>query len=118
DDVVLDYMARSGCLGILMGIESLDYDTLKKMHKSVNIGIAKKASTSFLDSYRACFGNLHRHGLIVWSSVIFGTDFDKEDTFKQVVEADWEAVKDDSHFGIATPKVATERYNRIDRAQG
>src|SRR5262249_44729235 len=70
DDVVLDYMAKSGCLGILMGIESLDYDTLKRMHKSVNIGIAKKASTSFLDSYRHCFGNLHRHGLIVWSSVI------------------------------------------------
>jgi len=117
DDVVLDYMAKSGCLGILMGIESLDYDTLKKMHKSVNIGIAKKASTSFLDSYRHCFGNLHRHGLIVWSSVIFGTDFDKEDTFKQVVEAVWETGMDVCTFGIYTPMVRTELFDRLSSEQ-
>ena len=84
DRQVLDYMARSGCLGFLMGIESLDYDALKQMHKSVNIGVAKKNNTSIKEAYRSSFRNVHDHGMIVWGSVIFGTDFDTPDTFKQI----------------------------------
>jgi radical SAM superfamily enzyme YgiQ (UPF0313 family) len=113
DDVVLDYMAKSGCLGILMGIESLDFDTLKKMHKSVNIGMAKKSSSSFLETYKRSFANLHKHGLIVWGSVIFGTDFDKDDTFQQVVDAVWETSMDVCTFGIYTPMVKTELFTRL-----
>ena len=115
DRQVLDYMARSGCLGFLMGIESLDYDALKQMHKSVNIGVAKKNNTSIKEAYRSSFQNVHDHGMIVWGSVIFGTDFDTPDTFKQIADAAWETDMDVCTFGIYTPMPDTELFGRLSR---
>ena len=113
DPVVLDHMAASGCLGFLMGIESLDYDALKQMHKSVNIGVAKKTGLSILDAYRTSFKNVHDRGMIVWGSVIFGTDFDTPDTFKQIADAVWETGMDVCSFGIYTPMPHTELFRRL-----
>lgn len=117
DDVVLDLMARSGCLGMLMGIESVNYDTLKQMHKSVNIGIGKKNygtdSKSMIGNYRLCFDNVHKHGMVVWGSVIFGSDYDTEDTFKEIVDCVWEAGMDVTTFGIYTPMAHTELHGRM-----
>jgi radical SAM superfamily enzyme YgiQ (UPF0313 family) len=113
DPVVLDYMAASGCLGFLMGIESLDFETLKRMHKSVNIGIAKKNNISIKDAYRMSFRNVHDRGMIVWGSVIFGSDFDTPDTFREIVDAVWETGMDVCTFGIYTPMPDTELFHRL-----
>ncbi len=115
DPIVLDYMAKSGCIGFLMGIESLDFDTLKQMHKSVNIGIAKKNNLSIKDAYRMSFQNVHDKGMIVWGSVIFGSDFDKPDTFKEIADAVWETGMDVCTFGIYTPMPDTELFHRLSK---
>jgi radical SAM superfamily enzyme YgiQ (UPF0313 family) len=117
DPVVLDYMAASGCLGFLMGIESLDFETLKQMHKSVNIGIAKRNNISIQEAYRESFKNVHDRGMIVWGSVIFGSDFDTPDTFKQIADAVWDTKMDVCTFGIYTPMPDTELFHRLSKEQ-
>jgi radical SAM superfamily enzyme YgiQ (UPF0313 family) len=113
DPIVLEYMARSGCLGFLVGIESLDFDTLKSMHKSVNIGIAKRKNISMQEAYRESFRNVHDKGMVVWGSVIFGSDFDTTDTFKVIADAVWETGMDVTTFGIYTPMWGTEAWNKL-----
>lgn len=113
DHVALDYMAKSGCLGFLVGLESLDPATLKQMHKGVNLGMAKRAAVDLGETYRRAVANVHGHGMVVWGSVIFGSDFDTEDTFKQVVDWVWESGLDVATFGIYTPMSGTASFARL-----
>jgi len=113
DRLALEYMARSGCLGFLIGVESLDRSTLRQMHKGVNLGIAKRAGVSLREAYRQCFANVHKQGMIVWGSLIFGSDFDTDDTFKQVVECAVESGMDVTTFGIYTPMSGTASFARL-----
>lgn len=119
DDYFLEYMAKSGGIGMLMGIESINYDTLKQMHKSVNIGIAKKqfdlTKKGFIDAYKSSFAKVHKHGMVVWGSVIFGNDFDSEEVFQDIVDLVWESEMDICTFGIYTPMTRTELHQRLTR---
>lgn len=117
DEEFLKYMAQSGGIGMLMGIESIDYDTLRQMHKSVNVGIAKKqfdlSKQGFIQAYKSSFENVHKHGMIVWGSVIFGSDFDTESVFQDIVDLVWESKMDICTFGIYTPMARTELHKRL-----
>jgi radical SAM superfamily enzyme YgiQ (UPF0313 family) len=106
DDETLNYMARSGCLGILIGVESLNEAALKQMNKFVNIRIG-------VGNYRKAIENLHRHGIIVWGSVIFGTDGDSKDSFKEMTEFALETGLDILTFGIFTPMPLTPSFHRM-----
>ncbi len=108
DEECLKYMASSGCLGILIGIESLDEDVLKSMNKRVNIRMG-------VESYRKGIENLHRHGIICWGSVIFGTDGDKKDNFKRMTDFALEVGMDVLTFGIYTPMPMTASFDRMTK---
>ena len=69
DDETLDYMAKSGCVGVLIGIESINEDALKSMNKGVNLRIT-------IDKYKEAIKNIRKHGLAVWGTMVFGNDND------------------------------------------
>lgn len=106
DEETLKYMASSGCLGILIGIESLDEEVLKSINKHVNLRIG-------VENYRKGIENLHRNGIICWGSVIFGADGDTKDNFKKMTDFTLEAGMDILTFGIYTPMPMTSSFQRL-----
>ncbi|MDI6759277.1 MAG: radical SAM protein [Candidatus Brocadiaceae bacterium] len=106
DEETLKYMASSGCLGILIGIESLDEEVLKGINKHINLRIG-------VENYRKGIENLHRHGIVCWGSVIFGADGDTKDNFKRMTDFTLEAGMDILTFGVYTPMPMTSSFQRL-----
>ena len=61
-------MSESGCLGMLIGMESTDPQVLKKLRKGSNLKTG-------VENYPSAIQNIHDNGMIVWASVIWGADF-------------------------------------------
>src|SRR3989338_426908 len=106
DEETLKYMASSGCLGILIGIESLDEEVLRGINKHVNLRIG-------VENYRKGIENLHRNGIVCWGSVIFGADGDTKDNFKRMTDFTLEAGMDILTFGVYTPMPMTSSFQRL-----
>jgi radical SAM superfamily enzyme YgiQ (UPF0313 family) len=76
DDEVLGMMKRSGCIGVLIGFESLEAENLRSMNKEFN------ARASALPS---AIANIRRHGLGIYATFVFGYDGDSPATFDRTV---------------------------------
>jgi radical SAM PhpK family P-methyltransferase len=61
DEEAIDLMKESGCVGVLLGIESGDQQILKYMNKAAT-----------LERYRWGIENLHRRGIATFASLICG----------------------------------------------
>jgi len=74
DEALLRLMRRSGCVGVLIGFESLSAGNLTAMGKAVNAdGLG----------YDAALERLRRHGLGVYGTFVFGYDDDTPDAFEE-----------------------------------
>ena len=100
-------MKRSGCEGLFIGLESVNEDSLRDVHKGQNS----------LDRAERAVYNIHQRGMMVNASFVFGLDGDTPDTFRRTL--DWiirhriETVT--SH--IMTPYPGTVLYDRL-KAEG
>lgn len=102
DVKLLRLAARSGCLSLFVGIESVDQETLNAAHKSFN----KVAH------YEESIRRVHAAGINVVGAFIFGFDQDTPNTFEKVFEF---AVRNRLamvNTGIMTPFPGTEVYER------
>lgn len=100
---LMDEMAASGCQSLFIGFESLSAEALRGVHKGQN-QTAK---------YERLIEEIHRRGMMVNASFVFGLDGDDETTFSATV--DW-IVKNrietiTSH--ILTPYPGTALYDRM-----
>jgi len=77
DDDLLRLMRASGCLVILIGFESMNVANLQLMNKSWN---AKMGGQDDLVE------RIHRAGISIYASFVFGFDSDCEQTFDEVLE--------------------------------
>ncbi len=68
-------MAKSGCMGLLVGFESLNRQNLAAMGKRINR----------VDEYRAALDCLRRAGVFVYGTFIFGYPFDTPESFEESV---------------------------------
>jgi len=76
DDALLRLMARSGCIGVLIGFESLAACNLAAMGKAVNsAGLGYEAATA----------RLRRHGISVYATFVFGYDGDTRAAFEETL---------------------------------
>lgn len=77
DDPKLIAMAkRSGCQGLIIGLESLNRSNLEQMNKSWNP----------LEQYRERLGRLRQAGIMVWGTFVIGYDDDGPDVFARTVD--------------------------------
>ena len=106
DREALGYMSESGCLGFLIGMESTDEQVLKRLAKGSNIktGVA---------NYPSAIRNIHEAGMIVWASVIWGSDFQTADQFKVMTDYILEHSIDVLTFGIHCPFPRTPLFRRM-----
>jgi len=105
DDEMLALCKKSGCMGLLVGFESLSAETLKSINKGVN------KPQQYIDVVK----RMHDHGIGVKGSFIFGFDTDDEGVFDRTVEFAIKAKIDVCYFSILTPYPGTVFYNQMLR---
>ena len=103
DPKLLDLMKESGCQGLFIGFESINPDSIADVHKVQNRR----------DAYEHAVAQIHKRGIMINASFVFGLDGDTKETFQRTL--DWivankiETVT--SH--ILTPYPGTALYHRL-----
>jgi radical SAM superfamily enzyme YgiQ (UPF0313 family) len=108
DDELLELMVKSGCRGILIGMESLDPANLRDMGKSWNLGSC---------SYAESLARFRKHGLAVYGTFVFGYDNDDRRAVLESVEFAREHKLFLAAFNHLVPFPGTPLYHRL-RAEG
>jgi radical SAM superfamily enzyme YgiQ (UPF0313 family) len=108
DEALLDLMVKSGCRGVLIGMESLDPANLRDMGKGWNL-----AGGSYAESLR----RFRDHGLAVYGTFVFGYDNDDRDTVQRSVEFAVEQKLFLAAFNHLVPFPGTPLYRRL-QAEG
>jgi len=104
DENMLKLMKASGCQGILIGFESLDSDNLKRMKKSFNVLRGGPAEA---------VKRLHKHGLRLYATFLFGYDHDSLESFQEVLDFCLEHKIFITAFNHVTPFPGTPLYQRL-----
>ncbi len=106
DDLpLLDLVARSGCRGLLMGLESISSQNLHRSHKSFNDP----------DKYAQIVQQLHQRGIALQGCFVFGLDEDTTDVFLRTARFAVETRIDLPRFAIVTPFPGTPLYRELDQ---
>jgi radical SAM superfamily enzyme YgiQ (UPF0313 family) len=77
DEELLHLMARSGCKGMLIGLESLNPKNLCTMNKSINM---------MQGGFKQALSNLRRYNIPLYVTFVFGYDEDTKDSFEESVQ--------------------------------
>jgi radical SAM superfamily enzyme YgiQ (UPF0313 family) len=104
DAELLDLAARSGCKGLLMGLESISPQNLRQSHKGFNSP----------ERYFQVVNLLHEHGIALQGCFVFGLDHDEPDVFLKTAEFAVQARIDLPRFAIVTPFPNTALYKRLE----
>jgi radical SAM superfamily enzyme YgiQ (UPF0313 family) len=107
DEMTVHLMARSGCIGLLIGFESIIEENIASVGKFQNRP----------SQYMEVINSLHRNGIAIWASFIFGFDHDDPTVFERTVEFAIKAKILSAVFAMLTPYPGTEFYNRA-KAEG
>jgi len=106
DPELLDLMRLSGCQGVLVGLESLDENTLKTMRKGFNLKNGGHVQT---------LARLREAGLRVYGTFIFGYDTDAPDVFTKTVDFAIDQGLFIAAFNHITPFPGTPLYQRLEK---
>ena len=103
DDALLDLMERSGCVGIFLGIESLDPEALASVGKSQNRVV----------QYREAVRRLHDRGICVMGGFISGFDIQTAESIVKVADQLNELEFDVPFLSVLTPFRGTPLYGTL-----
>jgi len=105
DPHLLKLAQKSGCKGILMGLESISAENLRESKKGFNSPAR----------FKELVATLHRHGIALQGCFVFGMDHDTPDVFEKTARFAVEAKIDLPRFAVVTPFPGTALYHRLDR---
>lgn len=100
---LLDLMRRSGCLGLLIGFESVQKATQNEVMKITNLRI---------DFYEA-MRRFHGEGFGILGSFVFGFDHENKDVFEETLDFIMRCRMDVVQTRILTPYPGTRLYRRL-----
>lgn len=101
---LLELAARSGCRGLLMGLESLSRRNLGDNQKPFNNP----------ENFRQVVQRLHEKKISLQGCFVFGLDDDTPDVFLETARFAVEAGIDLPRFAIVTPFPGTSLYTKLD----
>jgi radical SAM superfamily enzyme YgiQ (UPF0313 family) len=104
DEELLDLLRRSGCMGVLIGFESLNPENLRAMNKRFN---------TMRGGYLKALENLRRYQIRLYGTFIFGYDHDTPEDFAETVGFAREHGFYIAAFNHLTPFPGTELYRRL-----
>lgn len=103
DPELLALMKRAGCLGLLVGFESVQKDTQD------GVGKIKNLSVDFYEAMR----RFHNEGFGILGCFVFGFDYENKDVFDQSLEFIMKSRMDCAQLRILTPYPGTRLYERL-----
>jgi radical SAM superfamily enzyme YgiQ (UPF0313 family) len=104
DVELMELLARSGCRGLLLGLETVTPGSLADARKRFNDSV----------DFKTFIRDLHHLGITVQGCFVFGLDHDTPDVFDATVEFAIEAGVDLPRFAVLTPFPNTPLYARIE----
>jgi radical SAM superfamily enzyme YgiQ (UPF0313 family) len=104
NDELVEEMARSGCMGVLIGFESLNPKNLAAMGKKVNR----------VDEYRSVLARLRRAGIFVYGTFIFGYPHDTPEGFEESYRFAMQEKMFLAAFNHLVPFPGTPLYREIE----
>lgn len=105
DDNLIDLFRRSGCVGLLIGFESINAESQKFFRKRVNK----------VGGYPELMKKLHDAGIVVQGCFAFGGDDEDTSVFERTVEMVQETKIDLPRYSILTPFPNTPFYAQLDQ---
>ncbi|HTZ17338.1 MAG TPA: radical SAM protein [Dissulfurispiraceae bacterium] len=106
DEEMMTLCRKSGCMGLLIGFETLSSDNL------ANVGKAFNKPQDYID----VVNRMHDHGLGVNGSFVLGFDHDDEGVFERTIEFVIKAKLDVCYFSILTPYPGTVLHGQMEQA--
>jgi radical SAM superfamily enzyme YgiQ (UPF0313 family) len=104
DQELMDLLARSGCKGLLLGLETVSQQSLKDANKRFNESV----------DYKKLIGDLHHLGISIQGCFVFGLDHDTPDVFDKTVGFAIDAGIDLPRFAVLTPFPGTPLHHRLE----
>jgi radical SAM superfamily enzyme YgiQ (UPF0313 family) len=105
DDELLDLMSKAGCRLVLIGLETLNKDNLRRMHKNWN---------HVSGEYQDVVARLHARGIMLYATFIFGYDNDRFEDFIKSAEFAKANNFTIANFNPLTPYPGTALYRRLE----
>ncbi len=104
---LMDLMSRSGCIGNVVGFESIDVENLKQMKKGPNI--------KGFNNYKEEIKILQDFGMQTWAAFTLGYDNDTPDTIKRTEEFALENKFTWAAFNILMPYPGTPFFSQLKK---
>ena len=109
DSELMDLMLKSGCLGNVIGFETVTKEGLRAMKKGPNL-------PSF-DQYQRPLDVLNHYGLQTWAAFVLGHDAETPDTLKATHDFAMANKFCFAAFNIMMPYPGTPLYTQLEREQ-
>ncbi len=103
DPELMELIARSGCRGLLIGLESVNAGSLGDAGKRFNTSV----------DYRSLIADLHALGIALQGCFVFGLDHDTLDVFDATAQFAIDNAIDLPRFAILTPFPGTPLHARL-----
>jgi radical SAM superfamily enzyme YgiQ (UPF0313 family) len=107
---LMDLMVKSGCIGLVVGFESISPQSLRWMKKSPNFVGGFKAYAPQLEIIRD-------YGLQLWAAFTLGHDYDTRESIEQTLAFAMENKFSLAAFNILAPYPGTPLYQKL-QAEG
>jgi radical SAM superfamily enzyme YgiQ (UPF0313 family) len=105
DDELMKLAYESGCRGVLIGLESMNVDSLTS--------VAKRFSKA--EKYKELIARIHRYGIAVNGCFVLGFDHDTEEELLQLPKTVEYLGLDLCRFAILTPYPGTVLFRELER---
>ena len=105
DSELLDLMKHSGCLGQLVGFDSMDEDSLRWLNKKTNL--------YEFDEYKQAIEILRKYNFQTWASFMLGSDQDTIESIKGTVEFAIRSKFTLAFFHLLSPYPSTKIYEQF-----
>lgn len=108
DEELMELMVKSGCLGHVIGFESIKPESIKTMDKGVNKRYVE-------NQYKDAIKKLRKYGLQTWAAFTVGHDTDTVESIKATYEF---ALKNKfcfSAYNILMPYPGTALYDQLEK---
>jgi radical SAM superfamily enzyme YgiQ (UPF0313 family) len=104
DEALVDLAAEAGCIGLLIGFESLSAEILQSIGKRTNR----------VEEYRDMICRIRSRGIGIQGSFVFGFDQDDPSVFSRTLEFVEETRLDAANFCRLTPFPGTRLFRQLE----
>jgi radical SAM superfamily enzyme YgiQ (UPF0313 family) len=105
DDDLIQVFEKSGCKGLLIGLESISQGSQSLIRKGIN----------HVNAYADLMKRLHHSGILVQGCFAFGSDEEDKSVFERTVEMVIKTKIDLPRYSILTPFPKTELYQQLEQ---